>query len=294
MPAYENVLSPEQVTQFLERGHIILHDCFDRDVAEQWKRHAFTRLGYDAADPATWEKSRIHMPGSQSVEVKQFAPKAWEAICAVMGGEERVRQPCTWADNFIVNFHDGADKRWVGPRERRDGWHVDGDWFLHFLDGPEQGLLVIVVWSDIEPQGGGTFIACDSVAPVARFLAEHPEGVGPYGFSTQALIDQCTDRVEVTGKTGDVVLLHPFMLHTVSQNKSGRPRFITNPAISFTEPMDFGRQNPDDYSLVERAVLRALGVDRLDFRPTQPRQYLDSKQVHSEQRAKREARAAQT
>jgi hypothetical protein len=44
-------------------------------------------------------------------------------------------------------------------------WHKDGDFFRHFLDSPEQGLLTIVLWSDIEERGGGTFIAPDSVAP---------------------------------------------------------------------------------------------------------------------------------
>jgi len=36
--------------------------------------------------------------------------------------------------------------------------------------------------------------------------------------------------------------------------------------------MDFNRNHLADHSLVERAVLRALGVDRLTFRPTAPRE----------------------
>ena len=32
--------------------------------------------------------------------------------------------------------------------------------------------------------------------------------------------------------------------------------------------MKFDRDDPADHSLVERAVLRALGVDRLAFRPS--------------------------
>jgi hypothetical protein len=51
------------------------------------------------------------------------------------------------------------------------------------------------------------------------------------------IIAGCADFVELTGERGDVVLMHPFMLHTVSGNPSGRPRVITNPApvrISFS------------------------------------------------------------
>jgi hypothetical protein len=36
--------------------------------------------------------------------------------------------------------------------------------------------------------------------------------------------------------------------------------------------MNFNRDNRDDYSLIELAVLRSLGVDRLDFKPTAPRE----------------------
>lgn len=70
---------------------------------------------------------------------------------------------------------------------------------------------------------------------------------------------------------GDVFLLHPYMLHAVSGNPSGRPRFITNPPVSLREPMCFHRPN-GDYSLVERAVLRGLGVESLDFRMTSQRE----------------------
>ena len=86
------------------------------------------------------------------------------------------------------------------------------------------------------------------------------------------LIHQCSDFIELTGRTGDVVLLHPYILHSASNNPSGRPRFITNPNVSLAEPMNFNRDDPADHSLVELAVLRALDVERLDFRPTAPRE----------------------
>jgi hypothetical protein len=285
-----DVLSAEQQEQFLSRGFVVIPECFSREFAEEWKARAYERLGYDPNDPATWVQSRHHMKGESSMEVKDLAPKAWEAICALMGGADRVKQPCRWYDNFIVNFRDGADEPWQSPAGRNTGWHVDGDWFQHFLDGPEQGLLVLAIWSDIETKGGGTYIACDSVGPVARFLASHPEGVDPYGFPIAGLIAQCKDRIEVTGKIGDVALVHPFMLHTSSQNILKKPRFITNPAISFSEPMKFYRENSADYSLVELAILRALGVDHLDFQATGSRQLLNSAEVHAAQRQKMAAK----
>jgi hypothetical protein len=62
-------------------------------------------------------------------------------------------------DGFIPNFgkpeynpDDDLDYRSL------DNWHNDGDWFTHFLDSPEQALLVIPLFSDIKPKGGGTVI----------------------------------------------------------------------------------------------------------------------------------------
>jgi hypothetical protein len=121
-------------------------------------------------------------------------------------------------------------------------------------------------------KGGGTYVACDSVGPIARFLAQHPDGVLPNGFGFKDLVNQCQDFVEMTGKVGDVVLLHPYILHATSQNHLGVPRLITNPPVHLKEPMNFNREDPDDFSPVELAILRGLGVERFDFKATGPRE----------------------
>ncbi|MDQ3812580.1 MAG: hypothetical protein M3347_01360, partial [Armatimonadota bacterium] len=164
-------LTDEQVDHFLQRGHIVLHDCFPRKIAQEWTDWAFVRLGYDRHDPATWKEARVHLAVTESVEVKEFAPKVWQAACDLLGGEQRIEQPYKWGNGFILNLGIGADRPWEPPSPNVKGWHKDGDFFRHFLDSPEQGLLTLVIWSDIAPHGGGTFVACDSVPVVARFLA---------------------------------------------------------------------------------------------------------------------------
>jgi hypothetical protein len=52
---------------------------------------------------------------------------------------------------------------------------------VHFLDSPEQALLVTPLWAPIKPRGGGTYIATDGIELIANYLAEHPEGVVPSG-----------------------------------------------------------------------------------------------------------------
>jgi hypothetical protein len=81
---------------------------------------------------------------------------------------------------------------------------------------------------------------------------------------SKEIIAQCSRFVEVTGETGDVVLHHPFMLHTSSPNPSGVPRFITNPVSVLKEPMNFNRAD-GSYSPVESAILRHLGCTSFEF-----------------------------
>jgi len=265
-------LSPEQVEQFLHEGWVVLRGAIAPQTVQEWTQHIFTRLGFDEKDPATWERPITHMPFHGRVPAAEVSPHAWGAMCELLGGEDRVHS-CTWGDSFIVNLGSEADtETWQPPSPQSGGWHKDGDFFRHFLDSPEQGLLTIVLWSDVLPRGGATFIAKDSVAPVARYLAAHPEGVGPGEFHFGSLINECHHFAEATGEAGDVYLMHPYMLHASSKNALRRPRFITNPPASLKEPMQFNRSNPDDFSLVELAILRSLGVDRLDFQPTRPRE----------------------
>ena len=287
----DTVLSPAQVESFVANGYVRIAECFTRADAQPWLDEAWVRLGYDRDDPSTWAQQRVHMPSLRHVEVADFAPKVWGAARQLLGGADRIEQPYTWGNGFIANLGLGADRPWEPPAAAAPGWHKDGDFFRHFLDSPEQGLLTIVLWSDIEERGGGTFIAPDSVAPVARLLERRREGVLPDDFPYDELIAQCSIFLETTGRLGDVVLMHPYMLHAYSQNHRGTARLITNPPIALKEPMRFDRDDPAEHSPVERAVLRALGVERLDYRPAAPREDVVPERVRRQERMREEEEA---
>jgi hypothetical protein len=280
------VLTDEHVASFLDKGYLIVKDCLDLSLAQRWIAGAYERLGYDPADATTWVKDLVRMDHKHQLPVREAAPKAWAALLDVVGGEERLENQVmgkplghfssinsfAWSDAFIVNFHYGAGEAWRLPSGQVTGWHKDGSYFRHFLDSREQALLTVVLWSDMRHQGGGTFIAPDSVRVVARYLAEHPEGVKPSEFDYPTLIGQCRQFEELTGHAGDFVILHPFMLHASSQNVLGQPRFMTNPPIVLKDPMNFNRERSQDFSLLESATLHYLGLERLDFKPTAPRE----------------------
>jgi hypothetical protein len=178
---------------------------------------------------------------------------------------------------------------------------------VHFLDSPEQALLVIPIYSDIKPRGGGTMICPEGIGLIANYLAIHPEGVLPTGLSftpsTSTVaknedhpgywshlkeIKRCQDFVEVTGEIGDVVLMHPLMMHSATKNYTRIPRIITNPPVSLKEPFNFNRDDPKEYSLVERKTLQALGVERVPYKITTERRRIVPARLLLQQKMKEE------
>jgi hypothetical protein len=259
-------------------------------VQESWKRN-----GISPDDRSTWPNDKIHMPSTEPVVVREFSPKAYSVLCELCGGDEQVDRDQTWGNGFIANYGLGRDQEWQAPGPEVGGWHVDGDWFLHFLDSPEQGLLIVALFSDIHPKGGGTFIACDSIPVITRFLAAHPEGVDPHGFPNGDLIRQCHDFRETTGQAGDVFFLHPFTLHTSSFNHRPEARFMINPSAILRTPMRYDRRSDgSSYSPMEQVVLRALGIDHYDFQPTAPRRRITPARIAAQEAllAKERERAA--
>ncbi len=282
------VLTDADVSQFMERGFVYLPRAVPQETVVSYTENIWERLGYDPQNPATWEKHWIPLPGERHQPVQDVSPVAYGAICDLCV-EERVRAS-SWGDGLIVNLGRAEDTDlWEPPTATAPGWHTDGDFFRHFLDSPEQGLLTLVLWTDVLPGGGATFVAGDSVPHVARHFAAHPEGMLPNELGTRDQVAKCTDFFEATGSAGDVYLLHPFVIHASSRNALRRLRLISNPPVHLKEPMNFNRPNPDDFSLVEQAILRGLGVPRYDFVPTAPRERIET---HRDRR-KRELEAAQ-
>ena len=157
MSSRYEVLTDEDRAQFLEKGYVKLRGCFTREAARG--AHP-AHLG-----PARLSRGRpddlgtpvgAHGVAPTTSTSARSRPKAWQAACELIGGEPSgwpPGKPFPWTDAFIVNLRQEHEGPWTPASPATPGWHVDGSWFRHYLDSPEQGLLAIVLWSDVVPRG---------------------------------------------------------------------------------------------------------------------------------------------
>lgn len=138
-PQFEQ-LTQEDVDHFLQHGWIKISNCFTQQQVDDLAGNLWTRLGMDPNDKSTWTSEhmmmgRLNLPNHTTFDASKFAPKAWSAICDLVGGEERVADyNRTWNDGFIVNLGTVEEEgKEVGGRDLK-GWHVDGDFFVSGVD----------------------------------------------------------------------------------------------------------------------------------------------------------------
>src|SRR5215210_2357964 len=84
------VLTDEQVHSFMEKGYLVVKHCLDLKLADEWIEDGFQRLGYKRDDPSTWEKEILWMKHTREIPIRQMAPRAWDSILDVVGGQDRL------------------------------------------------------------------------------------------------------------------------------------------------------------------------------------------------------------
>ena len=163
-------LTGEQADHFVQHGYVAVPGCLDPGLAQRWTDLAYRRLGYDPDDPATWSEEIVWMDRHSTAPVKEISPRGWGALCDVVGGKERVDphvyeiesqhfttiDALEWSDAFIVNFRRGADQPWQAPPDIPAGTRTAATSATSWTAASH---LTVLLWSEVAPRGGGTFIA---------------------------------------------------------------------------------------------------------------------------------------
>jgi tetratricopeptide (TPR) repeat protein len=268
-------LDAAQIEAFMADGFVHLRGAFPKELAaavvasahrrlreqptrcllpEQAQREAARLAHYDANDPSTWPEGRLDIEGERRFTISEFSPFAERAVFQLLGDAARVRTR-SWTSNLIVQYPMRSLSSWI-PAPDHPSWHLDSPSTHTRIDDLRTGLLVFILFSDLLPDSGNTWLTLDSPAKVARKLAAAPEGVDFCSDHAGSAITRTCERFfEITGEAGDLFLAHPLMLHSASLNPSSRIRFLGNPMVYLQEPLDPRRADP---SPVERLIAEAL------------------------------------
>src|SRR5204862_706391 len=154
-----SVLADSDLVQLVERGWCTVRGAFTAEQARAaravvWRRMEAKRAIREA-DPSTWPPAYdIEEHLTDPAVLGCFTDRLAAAIEELVG-EGRWTGERRWGF-WPVSFHYGADHPAQWPAY---GWHVDGNWFRHTVDCPRQGLLLVGLFSDIAPGGGGMVVS---------------------------------------------------------------------------------------------------------------------------------------
>lgn len=250
------MLTPRQIDEFDQKGFFRISAAFSQAAAgamedKVWKAldHQF---GVCRNAPETW--AGIQPTGLQHLkEDPAFeaigSPATIEAIDDLLGAG-RWRRPLHWGQ-FLVTFPSGTSN-WDVPC---GNWHTD----FGFLTPPDRisGLLVFSFLAPVGPRSGGTAVLEGSHRLVRRFVRQQPAAMlekmkrvrkallvsdpwlqelnsqGGGGNRIQRFMES-EHRIsgiplrvaELSGEAGDIVVGHPWLLHTVAPNCGRRPRMM--------------------------------------------------------------------
>jgi hypothetical protein len=218
--------------------------------------NALAHVGIYRDRPSTWiveRPARLQHLRTDPVFRAVGSKLVLAAIDAILGNQ-RYETPRDWGALFIA-FPSNA--RWGVPSR---GWHIDANYASALW--PTGGVKTFALLGDVVSRGGGTQIVSGSHRLVYRWFQENPPPHGARSADMRKLLqshpyirdlhsagdsDERVARfmargeyvdgvplqvVETTGVAGDVIMLHPLVLHVAAPNKAAEPRFLLSGGIT--------------------------------------------------------------
>jgi hypothetical protein len=254
------MLDRAEVDRFIEDGFIRLEQAFPGDVADACRDILWRDTGCDPDDRRTWTQPVIRL-GDYAQEPFRHAantPRLRAAFDQLVGPGRWI--PRTSLGTFPVRFPSSGDPGDAGWHAEASFFGDDGSMRLNLLSRG-RALLMLFLFSHVGEDDAPTRIRVGSHLDVPRLL----EPAGEAGLSFLELAERfgvtASRRVTLaTGEPGDVFLCHPFLVHAAQPHRGTVPRFMAQPPLYPAGPLMLQRED-DDYSPVEIAIRRGLGLD---------------------------------
>ena len=250
------MITPEQRAEFAERGFVRIEGAFTADAATVMVDRLWAslekRFDVSRTDPATWKlPPGLGLQGLRRSSVfKDVGSATTTAALDELIGEGLWEYPRHWA-SFLVSFPSPGAQPWTVP----SGWHTD--WPYRAPREGHVGALLFSFLSRVQPGHGGTCAVEGSPRLIQGFVDQRPRvATEKMKFTRRALMNSDpwlkalnsdqddSDRIErfmetgsrigeirvrvteLTGEPGDIVIGHPWLLHSGAANCGDQPRFM--------------------------------------------------------------------
>jgi Phytanoyl-CoA dioxygenase (PhyH) len=256
-----NGLSARQVLEFEETGLLQVPGAIPRSDAQAMYQGLWDEIErkyrFRRGAPQTWESGQIH--GLQASErAGEFAAMASPAVCSALDSifaPDRWELPPQWGQPLVTLPAERSE--WNIPHRN---WHIDVG--ASNITAPFDIVIVFALLDEVQPRSGGTVVVSGShqlvrklaqtaddpsairSADASRLLARaHPwlSELWSYQRGTDeiprfmeggvALAGVTLKVTELTGAQGDVIIMHPCVLHTAAKNCGSQPRVVLRQGI---------------------------------------------------------------
>ena len=258
-------LTDAEKQQFLRDGLVRIDQAFPPEVAAEVRAILWRETGCDPRDPSTWTRPVVRLGdyAQESFRAAANTPVLHAAFDDLVGKGRWI--PRQSLGGFPIRF--------PHPDDAGDtGWHIDAsfppegkadsyfDWRVN-VRSKGRALLMLFLFSDIGESDAPTRIRRGSHLMAARLLgARGEEGMSMVEISQAA--EKATaglPEAAATGPAGTVYLCHPFLVHAAQAHRGTAPRFMAQPPLYPTGPLELVRRG-SDYSLVEQAIRLGLSA----------------------------------
>jgi hypothetical protein len=251
-------LTSKEVHSFIRDGFVHVEQAFPKSTADQGRALLWAEMGLSPDEPGSWSQPVIRLSGSGAPPFNSAVNTERLHRCF-----DQLVGPGRWVKRSGIGTF---PIRFPNLKEPDDtGWHCDGsfgDWPYRLnLRSRGRALLMLFLFSDVGPDDAPTRIKVGSHLDVPTNLAAAGEDGMTFIELAQVLRTAYTlPTAYATGKTGDVYLCHPFLVHAAQAHRGTTPRFMAQPPLEPVQDLQIERRD-DDYSPVELAVRLGLGSE---------------------------------
>jgi hypothetical protein len=254
------LFSQNDIKSFIDVGYLSLHDAFSEALAKECRDLLWEMTGLSPNKPETWTQPVIRIGElDHPCFVKAANSPRLRAACDQLVGK----------GNYIPKESLGSFPiRFPSTQNATDtGWHVDASfpgentsdymtWKINIYSR-NRALLMLFLFSEVGPEDAPTILKPGSHQHVARIL--HPYGENGLSFMQLAgELGKLPEGVEekAIGHPGTVYLCHPFLVHRAQEHRGRHPRFMAQPALLSTKPLDL--HNMDSSYPTATAIQKAI------------------------------------